>query len=286
MTRQVAPSDVRAAEYLTLACAACQEVARRSEVDALFVKGVVAQRQFPTRARAGSDVDVLVRPDHLDRFVGALQSAGWVLMRESNELDLSNHAVVLEHAVFACTVDVHRNFPGFEAPAGEVFEAMWAGREAVEVAGRPVEVPSPVHHGMLLIVNAARSEGSQEARTVWESWSPSERDQARQGMAAFKGDSAAATQLPQEFQGGGTSRYWQVVADRPTGTAMWLARLWDTPGWGARLRLVGHAALPPARWGEPDSLAHRLRRVPGHWAKGARQLPGAVWRMLELRRGS
>ncbi|WP_374929100.1 hypothetical protein [Kytococcus sedentarius] len=113
--------DVSPAEYLTLACAACQEVARGARVDALFVKGVAAQRQFPLRTRAGSDVDVLVRPEHVSRYVDALQQAGWVLRRDSNALDLSNHAVVLEHPTFACTVDVHRNFPGFDAAAGDVF---------------------------------------------------------------------------------------------------------------------------------------------------------------------
>ena len=277
--------DVSPAEYLTLACAACQEVARRSNVDALFVKGVAAQRQFPLRTRAGSDVDVLVRPDHVSRYVDALQQAGWVLMRESSELDLSNHAIVLEHAVFACTVDVHRNFPGFEADAGEVFDEMWRGREALDVAGRQCDAPSRIHHGALLIVNAARTAGSVEARQVWQGWSEQERSSARVAIAGFMGESAAATQLPQEFQGGDTARYWQVVADRPTGTAMWLARLWDTPTWGARLRLLGHAALPPARWGEPDRLSRRLRRLPVHWAKGLRQLPAAVRRMVELRRG-
>ncbi|WP_404371455.1 nucleotidyltransferase family protein [Kytococcus sedentarius] len=277
--------DVSPAEYLTLACAACQEVARRSNVDALFVKGVSAQRQFPLRTRAGSDVDVLVRPDHVSRYVDALQQAGWVLMRDSNALDLSNHAVVLEHPVFACTVDVHRNFPGFDADAGEVFDAMWQDREHVAVAGRPCDAPSRIHHGSLLIVNAARTAGSVEARQVWEGWSDEERSAARVSIASFKGESAAATQLPAAFQAAGQARYWQVVADRPTGTAMWLARLWDTPTWGARLRLLGHAALPPAQWGEPDRLSRRLRRLPAHWAKGLKQLPAAVRRMVELRRG-
>lgn len=274
--------DLTIAERLRLAQAACHEVARAAGVDLLFVKGTVAADQFPTRSKVGSDVDALVRPEQVERYVEALQRAGWVLMRRSSGLDLSNHAIVLEHPVFACTVDVHRFFPGFEAPPEVVFERLWAHRGQVTSAGHDVPVPSVVHHGLLLIVNAARSAGSSEARTIWNAWGSAEHEQAKVAVDLLGAQAAAATQLPDVF-GASDSRYWQVVADNPTGVSMWLARLADTRGLAPRLRLVGHALVPPPRWGEQDRCLGRLLRVPGHWAKGARQLPAAVRRLRSMR---
>ena len=271
-------------ERLRVAHAACNYLAQRSGADLLSVKGVAAMAQFPSRTNVGTDVDVIVRPRHVGRFVQALEEAGWVLMRESSELDLSSHAIVLEHPLFACSVDVHRYFPGFTADPDAVFSDLWADRVPVVIAGVTCWVPDAVHHGAVLIVNAARTRGSEEATRVWTGWGDRERSAARSFISEFGGQAPAATQLPGEFDLT-RSYYWQVVADHPTGAAMWLARLWETPGIATRLRLLAHALVPPPRWGRRETPLQRAARVPRHWAKGLSQLPGALRRINRMRRG-
>lgn len=280
-------STARAAnpeERLRLALAACQWSAQAAGVDILFVKGVAAFEQMPSRPSVGTDVDLIVRPAHVGTYVHELEKAGWVVMRAADSLDLSNHAVVLEHPEYACTVDVHRHFPGFGAAPEVVFQDLWTSRVPLVVAGILCGAPSPVHHGVVLIVNAARSSGSDEACKVWGAWSEAERGHAREIIRRLEAEPVAGTQLPGEFDAS-RSYYWQVVADHPTGTAMWLARLAETTGVISRLRMVVHALVPPAAWGLGETRLDRARRAPSHWVKGLRQLPDAVQRLWSMRRG-
>lgn len=276
--------DLRLEERLELVHALCQHVSDERGIDILPVKGVVASRQFTARARLGSDVDLLVRPGQTDALRAALNACGWRVGSESHELDLSNHAVVLEHPVWGVTIDLHRHFPGFAAPAEEVFAALWERRKVETLAGRQCVVPDRVGHGAVLIVNSARNPHSAEAQMVKAWWSPEELEVGVRLVRQLGGSDAAATRLPDLFDPESSTRYWRVVSDNPTGTAMWLARIWDTPGVLPRLRLLGHALLAPSVWGRDNRLTRRIARTPQHWVKGARQLPGAATRMVKMLR--
>lgn len=275
-------ADVRVVERLDLIHALCQYVADSEAIDILAVKGAVARRHFEGRGGSGSDADILVRPGHADRYVGALQRAGWSIGRDAHELDLSNHAVVLENPLWACTIDVHRHFPGFASSAVDVFEELWRRREPMMVGGRTCWVPSRAAHGAVLIVNAARNPAERDTKLVLDAWTAGELREGVGMVNALGGADAAATRLPELFRPEKPSHYWRVVSDRPTGAAMWMARIWDTPGLVSRLRLVGYALVPPPVWGQDNSLRHRVRRVPAHWSKGARQFPGAALRMARM----
>lgn len=278
----MATHEVEVRERLDLIHALCQYVADSSGVDILAVKGAVAREQFTARTRIGTDVDVLVRPGQADRFVEALTRGGWTIGRDAHDLDLSNHAVVLEHPLWGLTIDVHRHFPGFSASPTDVFRCLWAEREYIRLGGRNCAVPKRCAHGAVLIVNAARNPMDHDARLVHDGWTSREFGRSVTMVHELGGAQAAATRLPELFHPERRSYYWQVVSNQPTGTAMWLARIWDTPGVMPRLRLLAYALVPPPLWGERNGWAQRLRRTPEHWAKGLRQLPGAVRRLVRM----
>lgn len=275
-------NDVKVRERLDLVHALCQYAADSAGVDILAVKGAVARAHFADRTRVGTDADVLVRPGQADRFVAELTRAGWAIGRDAHELALSNHAVVLEHPLWAVTIDVHRHFPGFSSSPTDVFHALWERRERIVLGGWQCAVPSRSAHGAVLIVNAARNPVDADTQLVHDGWTSEEFEEGVALVHALGGVDAAATRLPELFRPERPSRYWQVVSDHPTGAAMWMARVWDTPGFLPRVRLLGFAMVPPAQWGMDNSPVARLRRVPSHWAKGARQFPGAVLRMARM----
>ena len=73
MTERPIPLSIR----VRLAHALAQRVADEHGVDLLHVKGPAVDPALRDPGRSGTDVDVLVRPAHLDTFVAALADLGW-----------------------------------------------------------------------------------------------------------------------------------------------------------------------------------------------------------------
>ena len=66
-------------------------------------------------------------------------------------------------------IDVHRQFPGFQATPDAVFDRLWAHRERLPIAGWPCQVPDRIGQALVLLLHAARDEsrGTTEVPRIW-----------------------------------------------------------------------------------------------------------------------
>src|SRR5690606_35877547 len=133
---------LRPAEAIELSYALVSHVARVARVRALSIKGLAHSFHGLRRQRTPADVDVWVDPDAFGEFVAALEARGWVSSGELAEPHaFVGHASTFRHEKWPCPIDVHRRFPGFLAPPQDVFDALWASRVAMPVAGQLAPIP-------------------------------------------------------------------------------------------------------------------------------------------------
>lgn len=133
------------AEAGLLLHALCERIACDTGTRVLAIKGPVVALHGLRAPRVSADIDVLVHPDDLARFVDGMRAAGWYDAVETTSPRLAPaHSVNLLHAHWPVGIDVHHYFPGFLAPPADVFEALWARRRTLELASAPVTACDPV----------------------------------------------------------------------------------------------------------------------------------------------
>ena len=130
-------------EAVLLATALVDHVAASAGLQALFIKGPAATMMGLRENHVSADVDVLVRPEHLDKLVERLGARGW-LERPSgvSVVRRYSHSRTLYHPQWNCDIDVHNRFPGMEAPPDGAFDTLWRDRQHLVMAARSVPVPS------------------------------------------------------------------------------------------------------------------------------------------------
>jgi hypothetical protein len=145
------------AEGIPLAHAMVSHLARMHDIRALLIKGPILHLQGLRRPRESGDVDVLCAPSAVDEFVEVLTRTGWAGFNEdpTTPVVVRPHARAYFHERWPCGIDVHDWFPGCFAPADSVFDALWARRDSVELAGQPVDctdvIGSAIIHGLHLL---------------------------------------------------------------------------------------------------------------------------------------
>lgn len=117
-----------------------------ADVRALAVKGPAFAALGIRSPRVSSDADVLVNPTQQQAALACLKSSDWRDWAPDKLLEpFGAHSITLEHDLWPCSLDLHWRFPGFLAPASELFELLWAGRANVEVAHQQVATLSRPH---------------------------------------------------------------------------------------------------------------------------------------------
>ncbi|MFB7843188.1 nucleotidyltransferase family protein [Microbacterium sp. NPDC056052] len=237
-----------------------QRVADRAGVDLLHVKGPATAEFLRANRHRSSDVDVLVRPGHVERLLAALQENGWALFTDFEEGSPFGHAANLRHATWSF-VDVHRHLPGPLVDAETVFDRLWRDREAALIAHRPCAVPSLPGQVLVQVTHAARSHASERA----EAWDHCD-DDLRRKVRALADELAAGTALAAGI--GELARHrdapdfalWRFWSS-PDGDRVdeWMARIRSASGVRAKLAVL-RRALPVNR----THLALRLGREPRH----------------------
>nr|WP_236685362.1 nucleotidyltransferase family protein [Demequina salsinemoris] len=139
-------------------------VAEKRGIRALTVKGPAAGHYGLRPPRVSADADVLIEPARFDEMLEALKEVGWAERHVSRLTDsLVLHSVTVISKQWPCDIDVHVMFPGFLKDAGEVFEELWQRREALEIAGQPVEITDRASSILIAGLHGLRSP-SQVAR--------------------------------------------------------------------------------------------------------------------------
>lgn len=138
-----AAETLRQDEGVLLATALVGHVAASADLPVLFIKGPAATMMGLRDSHVSADVDVLVRPEDLDRMVELLGARGW-LERPSgvSVVRRYSHSRTLYHPQWNCDIDVHNRFPGMEAPPDGAFDTLWRDRQHLVMAARSLPVPS------------------------------------------------------------------------------------------------------------------------------------------------
>ncbi|AOT02267.1 nucleotidyltransferase family protein [Arthrobacter sp. U41] len=288
-------------EAVLLATALVDYVAASAGLQVLFIKGPAATMMGLRENHVSADVDVLVRPDQLDKMVELLGARGW-LERQSGVSVVRQylHSRTLYHPQWNCDIDVHDRFPGMEAPREKAFETLWRDRQYLVLATRTIHVPSipaavifqalhslramddPRHQreysGLLQRVDATLHQDIVDLSAELES------------TAALKPflDDLGMADLP--VRQGTVSEEWRHrTSVHGTGTA-YLVALMESP-WRAKPRVLARAIFPSRlslRHDDlylDDSVTGIVRAYVSRWGRGIASLPSAARRIRATRRG-
>ncbi|WP_427383675.1 glycosyltransferase [Janibacter sp. G56] len=238
------PLDARVA----LGHAAIQWLADAHGVDLLHIKGQALDASLLYPGRQASDIDVLVRPSHVDRFLHAAAAAGFEVVGRFATSSAFEHSATLRHPHWGL-VDVHRLFPGFGLPPADAFDVLWADRTTKVLGGHRCTTPAVAAQVVILVVHAARNvNGGQSTADVTHSWHGAdaagrarvhaqvERLRAQVAFAAGTGDLEGLPPTPEH-------ELWSAVARRGDRIVEWRARIAAAPDLRSRARIVARLPL-------------------------------------------
>ena len=189
---------------VTLAHGYVQLLADECGVDILHLKGRAVDERLWQRSASGEprpryslDVDVLVRPAHVDRFVAALLDQDWHKVTGFVEGSAFAHAMNLRHRYLG-NVDLHRWWPGFGVSAQEAFDRLWDEHLATrEIANVRCTVPDLAMQRLVLLLHAGRTGGVAHAdyNACWRTASAEERAEVRALAEQFDAQIAFAAAI-------------------------------------------------------------------------------------------
>ncbi|HEX9227078.1 MAG TPA: nucleotidyltransferase family protein [Arthrobacter sp.] len=288
-------------EAVLLATALVDYVAASAGLPVLFIKGPAATMMGLRENHVSADVDVLVRPEDLDRMMELLAARGW-LERPFGKAVVRQylHSRTLYHPQWNCDIDVHDRFPGMEAPPDGAFDTFWRDRQHLVMAARSVPVPSVAAAVIFQALHSLRT--MEEPRHQREYSGLLERIdisihqeivnlsmelRATAALTAFLDDLGVA-ELPVGQEA--VSDEWRHrTAVQGTGTA-YLVALMESP-WRAKPRVLARAIFPSRNTLRErdlhldDSVAGLLRAHLSRWRRGAAGIPAAVRKIKDKRRG-
>ncbi len=252
------PLDVR----VQLGHAAVQWLADTHGVDLLHIKGHGLHPSLLHPGRHPSDIDVLVRPDHLGTFLKACRGAGFTPRGRFATSSAFEHSMTLVHDEFGY-VDVHRLYPGIGLTPQQAFERLWSTRGHTTIAGHECPVPEIAAQVAILVLHAGRNiTGGQATRDVQHTWHAAD-EASRAAVRAVVDDLDAEVafaagigeldSLPPSPE----RDLWQAVTRPSRRVEEWRARIAAAPGPMARARLIARMPLV-----NTDHLATQLGRRP------------------------
>lgn len=240
--------------------AAVQYLADEIGVDLLHIKGAAVDSSLRP-SQSGSDIDVMVRPSHVDRLDRALREHGWQLYSTFAYGSPFGHAQTYLHEALGY-LDIHRYFPGIRVAPARAFERLWTDRHTTEIARVGCPVPSVSAQALLLILNAARSRAPDHHPDVAMGWRDAS-EERRIEIEALVADLdapvafAAAVGGLEQYRRERDYRLWKVISQGATRSEEWWARVRAAPSISEAARVMMRAPLV-----NTDHLAHRLGHRP------------------------
>lgn len=277
-------ATLRVGEAVHLAHALLTRLAELEGVRILFIKGPTAVLMGARPPRPSSDVDVLCEPGGMEKLGAALERCGWRRRVPESANSHFVHAAryLFEHSVhyihdeWPCDLDIHFNFPGFFAPDGVVFEALWERRATAEVAHWPVPCADFLGQAAIVGLHALRepqkvhSQADLEHVAATMQFGPPARLQELSLLAACTGSSetlrpvlqrVGAPTVEGQWSDADALRHWTIRTANPNvPTSLWLIALKHAP-WSKRPLLLWRAAFPPRDLlvGQHHGAAHDWR---------------------------
>lgn len=268
------PSDnllaLATARRLTLEGTAARVVRAMNDagVRCLLLKGPTLSDLYDG-VRQYSDIDLLVEPETTRAAEGALLGLGFVLRDD----DPHSHVYWRQ----GVDVDLHSTLVGVQVSSGRLWEVLGAETEIYVVGAERVEVLNGPARALHVVLHAAQH-GLQEPkpredlrraleRVSEETWAA-----ARRLAVALDAQAAFWTGLSMEPAGRELSSRLELVkgpsrtetelrASTAPPTAVGLLRLAETPGLGAKLKLIWREAFPSSAYLRTWSPLARRGRV-------------------------
>jgi hypothetical protein len=304
----VTATDLGQQEAVLLAHALLARVADEVGARVLFIKGPTAVALGVRPDRPSSDVDVLADRTGFAALCTGLEQCGWQRriadsgLRHATDLAFE-HSAHFIHPEWPCDLDVHYSFPGFLASEADVFEAMWASRAIVEIAGRAVPAPSPQGQALVVALHALRdplrSTSQQDlshlvaAVAMW----PEGGLTTLTDLAVATGSSGSAAEFltavgapvpPDDPRLVARLAQWRARQEGFGRSTMWLVELRRAP-WREKARTLRRAMLPDREYLVGSHLARELSRAEllalhvRRWGRAVASMPGAIRRAARLR---
>ncbi len=245
-----------------LAHAATSVLARQAGVDVIVLKGPGMDPSVASADRGSSDVDVLVRPDQLNRWLRLLASHGWTALDRFATGSSFEHSQTFAHEVWG-HMDVHRFVPGVGLAPEDAFDQLQESCIEVPLAGVPCRLPDPASQALILLLHAARSHGSSRAQQdidhAWTRAAPERRAAILSLVEKFDAHVgwAALTGELDKFASDPAYRLWVVASRGGSRTQEWRARIALAPTLGEKAKVAARALLV-----NTDHLAIVLGRRP------------------------
>ena len=288
-------------EGVLRATALVDYVAASAGLTVLFIKGPAATMMGLRENHVSADVDVLVRPEDLDRMVELLAARGW-RERPSGVTVVRRyrHSRTLYHPQWNSDIDVHDRFPGMEAPPGSAFDTLWRDRQYLVMAARSVPVPSVPAAAIFQALHSLRAMEEPRHQREYSALLGRVDVSMHQDLLALSVEleaTAALNPLLDDLgiadlpvrQGAVSDEWRHRTSVQGTGTA-YLVALMDSP-WRAKPRVLARAI-----WPSRDTLRERdlhlddsvggLFRVRlARWRRGVAHLPAAARKIMGPGRG-
>lgn len=253
-------ADVPLALRIRLSHAYFQHLANRHGVDLLHIKGYAFAQEVYRPGRASSDVDLLVRPEHIDRLVKAAQNDGWEILARFETGSIFEHAMTLYHGTWGL-VDIHRYFPGIGDAQGSAFDELWKHRRTRHIAHFPCALPSLVDSRIFVVVHGARSDNEHNADIGFlkQTLSADDWDDIRKRLPALDAEIAFAAAFHEldRFKDHPDYLLWKSVSEETSVFIRWKARFQHAHGLQGKMKVLRSILLV-----NRDHLAMELGHTP------------------------
>lgn len=271
------PANVPLAVRMRLSHAYFQDLAHRHGIDLLHIKGYAFAEEVYRPGRSSSDVDLLVRPEHIEKLIKVAQSEGWKILAKFETGSIFEHAMTLYHGTWGL-VDVHRYFPGIGDSQGSAFEALWQNRRTRCIGNFPCNLPSLVDSRIFVLVHSARSDDrhNPDLSFLQQTLSADDWQEIRQRLPEIGAELAFAAALHEldSFRAHPDYLLWKSVSEKTPTLIRWKARVKHAQGLRAKVKVVrsilvvnkDHLAMELGH--EPSKREICLKFFSRFWARG------------------
>lgn len=241
-----------------LAHAVVQKLADDRSIDLLHLKGPAVLPGLRAEGRQSSDVDVLVRPSHLERLVEALESIRFEQRTDFSTGSVFAHAANWWHDDWGW-VDVHTHWPGVSVDAEAAFDVLARPGATRQIAHWDCPVPDRTAQRLILVLHSARSGGTTDLDHSWHDADEQEQAAVRALAAELGAEVALAAGIGELelHRGAPTYLLWRYFTEGGSRLDEWRARLAAAPTVRAKAEL-----LTAAMRVNQDHLRMELGRPP------------------------
>lgn len=241
-----------------LAHAVVQKLADDRSIDLLHLKGPAVLPGLRAEGRQSSDVDVLVRPSHLEPLVQALESIGFEQRTDFSTGSVFAHAANWWHDDWGW-VDVHTHWPGVSIDAEAAFDVFARSSFPRQIAHWDCPVPDRTAQRLILVLHSARSGGTTDLDHAWLGAEAQEQADVRALAAELDAEVALAAGIGELelHRDAPTYLLWRYFTEGGSRLDEWRARLAAAPTVRAKAEL-----LTAAMRVNQDHLRMELGRPP------------------------